>query len=48
MVENKARLRQQFLDWAAIPDLWPITMSHGKPIEHDAAQALRELAGTLN
>jgi len=48
MVENKARLRQQFLDWAAIPDLRRIIMSHGKPIEHNAAQALRGLADTLN
>ena len=47
MVENKAQLRQQFLAWAAIPDLRRIVMSHGKPIEHDAAQALRGLAGTL-
>jgi hypothetical protein len=48
MVESKAQLRQQFLDWAAIPDLRRIIMSHGKPIEHDAARALRDLAGTLN
>ena len=48
MVENKARLRQQFLDWAAIPDLRRIIMSHGRPIEHGAAQALRDLAATLN
>lgn len=47
MVENKAQLRQQFLDWAAIPDLRRIIMSHGKPIEHGAAQALRDLAQTL-
>ena len=48
MVENKAKLRQQFLEWAAIPDLRRIIMSHGKPIEHGAAQALRDLADTLN
>jgi hypothetical protein len=47
MVESKAQLRQQFLDWAAIPDLRRIIMSHGKPIEHNAAQALRDLAETL-
>ena len=47
MVENKAQLRQQFLDWAAIPDLRRIIMSHGKPIEHGAAQALRDLADSL-
>ena len=48
MVENKAQLRQQLLEWAAIPDLRRIIMSHGKPIEHHAAQALRDLADTLN
>lgn len=48
MVKNKAQLRQEFLDWAAIPDLRRIIMSHGKPIEHGAAQALRDLAETLN
>jgi hypothetical protein len=47
MVESKAQLRQQFLDWAAIPGLRRIVMSHGKPIEHGAAQALRDLATTL-
>jgi hypothetical protein len=47
MVDSKAQLRQQFLDWAAIPDLRRIIMSHGKPIEHGAAQALRDLAQTL-
>ena len=47
MVDSKAQLRQQFLDWAAIPDLRRIIMSHGKPIEHAAAQALRDLAQTL-
>lgn len=48
MVESKAQLRQQFLDWAAIPDLRRIIMSHGKPIEHGAAQALLDLAGALD
>ncbi|HET7085221.1 MAG TPA: hypothetical protein VFI23_10655 [Rhizomicrobium sp.] len=47
MVENKARLRRQFLDWAAIPGLRRIIMSHGRPIDHGAAQALRALADTL-
>ena len=48
MVENKEKLRQQFLDWAAIPDLRRIIMSHGEPIERDPASVLRKLAGTLN
>jgi hypothetical protein len=47
MVESKAQLRRQFLDWAQIPDLRRIIMSHGKPIEHGAAQALTDLAATL-
>jgi len=47
MVESKAQLRQQFLDWAAIPDLRRIIMSHGAPIESDPAAALRELADGL-
>lgn len=48
MVKNKAQLRQQFLDWAAIPDLRRIIMSHGEPIEVRPAQALRDLAATLD
>jgi hypothetical protein len=48
MVENKEKLRRQFLDWAAIPDLRRIIMSHGEPIETNPAAALRKLAGTLN
>jgi len=48
MVKSKAQLRQQFLDWAAIPDLRRIIMAHGEPIDQDPAQALRDLAGTLN
>ncbi len=47
LVESKAQLRQQFLDWAAIPDLRRIVMSHGEPIEHQASQALRDLAASL-
>lgn len=48
MVRNKAELRQQFLDWAAIPDLRRIIMSHGEPIESRPADVLRKLAGALN
>jgi hypothetical protein len=48
LVKNKAQLRQQFLDWAAIPDLRRIIMSHGEPIETRPAAVLRELAGTLS
>jgi hypothetical protein len=48
MIENKAKLRQQFLDWADIPDLRRVLVSHGEPIETDPASALRALAQTLN
>jgi hypothetical protein len=48
MVENKAQLRRQFLEWAEISDLRRIVMSHGEPIEHGVAQALRDLAHSLN
>ena len=47
MVENKAQLRQQFLDWAEIADLRRIIMSHGEPIETDPKAVLVELAGGL-
>jgi hypothetical protein len=47
MVRNKADLRQQMLDWAAIPDLRRILVSHGAPIENEPAEMLRELAATL-
>jgi hypothetical protein len=43
MVENKEQLRQQFFDWAAIPDLKRIIMSHGEPIENDPKAALVKL-----
>jgi hypothetical protein len=47
MVADKAKLRRQFLDWAAIPGLKRIVMSHGEPIESEPADALRALADTL-
>ena len=47
MVKDKAVLRQQFLDWAALPGLKRIIMSHGDPIEDDPGAALRQLAATL-
>ena len=46
MVESKAALHQQFLEWTAIASLKRIIMSHGAPIEIDPAAALRELADT--
>jgi hypothetical protein len=48
MVADKGALREQFLAWAALPDLVRIVMSHGEPIQGDAAPAaLRELADSL-
>jgi hypothetical protein len=47
MVENKEELRRQFVDWAAIPGLRRIIMSHGEPIETDPKAVLVELAGGL-
>jgi len=48
LVENKGRLRQQLLEWAAIPDLRRIIMSHGDPIETHCGEALRKLAAALS
>jgi hypothetical protein len=47
MVDNKTRLRRQFLEWAANRDLKRIVMSHGAPIDARPAQVLRDLAETL-
>lgn len=50
MVSDKAKggLRGQLLEWAAIPGLKRILVSHGDPIESDSSTVLRELAGTLS
>lgn len=48
VVKNKAGLRQQFLDWAAVAGLKRIVVCHGRPIEDDPATALRGLASKLN
>jgi hypothetical protein len=47
MVKSKDQLRRQFLDWAAMPGLKRIVMSHGAPIEGAPAAALRDLAARL-
>jgi hypothetical protein len=47
MIENKKALRQQMLDWAAMPGLRRILVSHGEPIAADPAGTLRELAQSL-
>jgi len=47
MVDGERDLRAQLLEWAALPDLRRILVSHGEPIDSDPAGALRRLAGTL-
>jgi len=47
MVDDKAALRQQLLQWAGIDTLKRILVSHGVPIEDRPQQTLRELAATL-
>jgi hypothetical protein len=47
MVDDKAALRQQLLQWAQLDSLRCILVSHGMPIENHPQQALRELAATL-
>jgi hypothetical protein len=47
LIKTKDELRGQLLEWAAIPDLKRILVSHGDPIESDPSGVLRELAGTL-
>ena len=48
LVKAKDELRRQLLEWAAIPDLRRILVSHGDPIESDPSGVLRELAGKLS
>jgi hypothetical protein len=47
MVDDKAALRQQLLEWAGIDSLKRILVSHGVPIEHQPQATLRELATAL-
>ena len=47
MVEDKAALRAQFLEWAALPVLRRILVSHGETIDFQPAEALRDLAQSL-
>ena len=47
MIDDKAALRTQLLEWAAIDSLNRILVSHGEPIEANPQQALRELAQSL-
>lgn len=47
MIDDKPALAAQFRDWARIPDLRRVIMSHGDPIEDDPASALDHLARRL-
>jgi hypothetical protein len=47
MVEDKNALRAQILQWADIPSLQRILVSHGSVIAEDPRQTLRELAASL-
>lgn len=47
MVEDKNALRAQLLQWADIPSLQRILVSHGSVIGEDPRQTLRDLAASL-
>lgn len=47
-IKDKRAVAEQFRRWAQIPDLKRIVVSHGSPIEDDAAGVLRRLAGKLS
>ena len=47
LVKDAKDLEAQLLRWADIEALKRILVSHGEPIETNARQTLRELAGSL-
>jgi hypothetical protein len=47
LVEDKDALRAQLLQWAALPALKRILVSHGETIDYKPAEVLRDLAQTL-
>ena len=47
MIKDSNALRGQLLQWADIPSLKRILVSHGEPIETSPRETLRELAGSL-
>jgi hypothetical protein len=47
LVKNTEALRAQLLQWAEIPSLKRIVVSHGATIEDEPRQALRDLAASL-
>jgi hypothetical protein len=46
-IKDRPALAAQFRDWAADPQLQRILVSHGDPIEGDAAEVLQHLAAHL-
>ena len=48
MIDDPDALAGQLRDWAAIADLRRVIVSHGDPIEHDAAGALLQVAASLD
>jgi len=47
LVKDPAALAAQFTQWAQLPSLKRILVSHGDPIEYQPAEALRDLAHSL-
>jgi hypothetical protein len=47
LVDDKKALRDQFVSWAALPNLKRILVSHGDIIDRNPAAALRTLAASL-
>jgi hypothetical protein len=47
MVDDKSALRAQLQQWAELPKLRRILVSHGEPIETNPGQTLKDLAGSL-
>jgi len=48
VVDDTAALRLQLIEWAAMPTLTRIVVSHGDIIEDNPRQALRDLAASLD
>jgi len=48
IVEDEGALRTQLEEWAEIPSLTRILVSHGEAIENDPRGTLRRLAGSLH
>ena len=48
VVDDTLALRLQLMEWAAMPTLTRIVVSHGDIIEDNPRQALRESAASLD